>query len=269
MIQKTKVLTLLVFGLLFLNLSAQEDEFSNDALAKLPDADRKVRFGLHFTPNISWMKANTTGYKSEGSKLGFSYGLSVEYFMTKNYLFSTGINLLKAGGNLSYKTVANVSDVQSLVVNNPVNIEKEYTLKYIEVPLVLKLRTNEIGYLTYFGQFGFNAAFNYKSSSNYEYPSNPILKNQKFQSDNVSDEINWINLSLVVGAGVEYNISGNTSVSLGLTFNNGFVNQLDTKVHELDANGNALIDADGNAVLSGKDASANLNYVALNIALYF
>ena len=67
MMQKAKVITLLLFGLLFYNLSAQEDEFRNDQAAKLPDANRKVRFGLQFTPNISWLKANTSGYKNEGS----------------------------------------------------------------------------------------------------------------------------------------------------------------------------------------------------------
>ena len=33
MIQKTKVLTLILFGLLFVNLSAQEDGFTNDIVA--------------------------------------------------------------------------------------------------------------------------------------------------------------------------------------------------------------------------------------------
>ena len=269
MIQKAKVLTLIVFGLFFINLSAQEDNFSNDPNAKLPDEDRKFRFGLQFSPNISWLKANTAGYESNGTKMGFSYGLSFEYFISKNYLFSTGINLLKVGGKLSYNTVADVSDVATLVINQPVDIEKDYTLKYIEVPLMLKLKTNEIGYLTYFGQFGFNVGFNYKSRSNFKYPSDFILKSQKFSSDDISDEINWINLSLVIGLGVEYNISGNTALMLGITYNNGFINQLDTKVNVLDANGNALIDSNGNPVYSEKDASANLNYIALNIGIFF
>jgi len=271
MMQKTKVLTLVVFGLLFLNLSAQNDEFSNDEVAKLADADRKVRFGLQFSPNISWLKASTAGYNNEGSKIGFSYGLSIEYFMTKNYLFSTGINLLKAGGKLSYKTAVNTSDVASFVYYNPIDVEEDYTIKYIEIPLSLKLRTNEIGYLTYFGQFGFNLGFNYKSSAEYDYTigSNTLNAFIPTSSNDISKEINWINLSLVVGAGVEYNISGNTSVAVGLTFNNGFINQLDSEVHELNASGNALIDSDGKPVLSSKNASANLNYVTLNIAVYF
>lgn len=268
MIQKTKVLTLIVFGLLFLNLSAQEDNFSNDPTAKLPDDNRKFRLGLQFSPNISWLKANTAGYKSNGTKFGFSYGLSFEYFMSKNYLFSTGLSMLNSGGKVSYKSTA-----IDLSMVYPADVEVDYNLKYVEIPTILKLRTNEIGYLSYVGQFGFKTGFNYKSSATHMYtfqnPRRDFQSNVEVKSNDSSRDINWIHMSLVIGAGIEYNISGNTSLILGITYNNGFINQLDTKVNVLDANGNALIDSNGNPVYSEKNASANLNYIALNIGIYF
>lgn len=238
MIQRTKVITLILFGLLFTNLSAQEGSFNDDKVANLADDDRTYRFGLQFSPNISWIKTNSTGYLNDGSKVGFSYGLSFEYFMTKNYLFSTGIGIVKGGGSLIYEN-------KNLVSND---IQEDFKLKYIEVPLLIKMRTNEIGYLTYFGQFGLMAEFNLGSSSTADYQIN---------SDNFgfvitpapeppsSTGIGFMNLALSIGGGVEYSISGNTSLMLGVTFNNGFVDQLDG------------------------DASANLNYVALNIGIYF
>ena len=158
MIQKTKVLTLIVFGLLFINLSAQEDNFNNDPNAKLPDEDRKFRFGLQFSPNLSWLKANTTGYDGDGAKFGFSYGLSFEYFMSKNYLFSTGFSILNSKGGLNYKGIVSVNGV-----NYQAEAEESFNLKYVEIPLLLKLRTNEIGYLTYFGQIGFKTGFNFSA----------------------------------------------------------------------------------------------------------
>ena len=254
MFPKAKILTLILFGLLFLNLSAQKDTFSDDPIAKLPDENRKLRIGLQFSPNVSWFKANTTGYENQGSTIGYAYGLSFEYFMTKNYLFSTGINILSTAGNISYTGV---------FLHNSTVVDQKYKLKYIEVPTVLKLRTNEIGYLTYFGQFGVNAAFNFKAKTDYDYMGS--INN----SDYVNAEINWINLSLVIGGGIEYNISGNTSLILGISYNNGFINQLDSKVNLLDNNGDALIDDLGNPVLSDKNANANLNYIALNIGIYF
>lgn len=233
MIQKTKVLTLIVFGLLFLNLSAQDDNFSEDKVAKLPDDDRKYRFGLQFSPDISWIKPDKTGYKNDGTKIGFSYGLSFEYFMTKNYLFSTGLTILNTGGAIKY-----TDDKIPLI-----EVTEDFKIKYVELPVLLKLRTNEIGYLTYYGQFGFIAGIRFNSKSDLEYNSTtPTVLVTPVA--NFTD-INAMNLSLAIGGGVEYNISGNTTIMLGLTFSNGFVDQLKG------------------------DATANLNYVALNIGIYF
>jgi opacity protein-like surface antigen len=269
MIHQTKVLTLILFGLLFVNLSAQEDSFTNDPVAKLPDEDRKFRFGLQFSPNISWLKANTAGYESDGSEFGFSYGLSFEFFMSKNYLVSTGVQILNTGGKLNYAALPNTS------ISEPVT--EDFSLKYIEIPINLKLRTNEIGYLTYFGQIGINSAINFRGKSSFSFASETANGftvaqtsgggiNEGVESDAA---INWINLSLVIGAGVEYNISGNTSLMLGLTFNNGFINQLDSKTRLLGSDGNVVVDGNGNPIFTEKKANANLNYFALNIGIYF
>ncbi|PJA06236.1 MAG: hypothetical protein COX70_09910 [Flavobacteriales bacterium CG_4_10_14_0_2_um_filter_32_8] len=264
MLQKTKVLTLILFGLLFLNLSAQEDNFSNDPEAKLPDSERKYRFGLQFSPNIAWFKSNTTGYKNERMNIGFSYGLSFEYFMTQNYMISTGIIMLNSGGELSYK---------GTIYSYQADIISSYDLSYVEIPLVLKLRTNEIGYLTYFGQFGLKTGLFYGSKVEHSYTYNdlqsPIPLSYSKKINNVSGDINFINVYLVLGGGIEYNISGNTILMLGLTFNNGFVNQLDKKIPVFDTNGNVVLDQYENTLYSDKKASANLNYVALNFGIYF
>ena len=268
MIQKTKVLTLIVFGLIFFNLSAQDDVFANDKEAKLPDENRKVRFGLHFSPNISWLKATSDGYDGNGNKLGFSYGLSVEYFLNKNTLISSGIDLLYAGGDVKYKGVT-----VELPQNYPADVEQAYNIRYIELPITLKLRTNEIGYFTYFGKFGVKTGFNYRANSNadftYKDVSTPKTLTHSASSNNAKPDINFMNMCLVVGIGAEYSISGNTSLMLGLTFNNGFINQFDKKENLLDASGNAVVDNDGDPVYTDKGASANLNYVALNIGIYF
>ncbi|MCB0401586.1 MAG: PorT family protein [Flavobacteriales bacterium] len=267
MIQKTKVLTFILFGFIFLNLSAQ-DNFDNDPVAKLPDDDRSFRFGLHFSPNLSWFKTNTSGYSSDGSTMGFSFGLSFEYFLSKNYLVSTGFNLLNAKGALKYKDV-----YKKGAISYSADVVSDYKPQYLQIPLQLKLRTNEIGYFTYYGTFGFNMDFSFKSKAEYAYTFQdialPYTSQETISSNDASADLNWINLALVIGAGVEYNISGNTSAFFGVTFNNGFINQMDTKVVELDASGDPLIDSSGDPVFSEKDVNANLNYLALNIGIYF
>lgn len=267
MLSKTKILTLIVFGLLFSNLSAQ-DGFENDPVAKLPDDDRTFRIGLQFSSNLSWFKSNTDGYSSEGSKMGFAYGLSFEYFLNNNYLISSGVSIQNAVGKLAYRDV--YSDGSRTYSSE---VTSTYKPKYIEIPLLLKLRTNEIGYFTYYGLFGVKTGFNFKSSAEsvHTYRLTNWLFDSKstVSSSDASEHLNWINMALTIGGGIEYNISGNTSLILGVTFNNGFINQLDTKVAVLDNNGNTMIGGDGTAVYSEKDASANLNYLALNLGIFF
>ncbi|MBW6483167.1 MAG: PorT family protein [Vicingaceae bacterium] len=213
-----KLITLILFSVIFLNLSAQEDD------------DRSFRFGLHFSPNISWLNASSDGYEKNGPRIGFAYGLSAEFFLAKNYLFSTGFSLTSLGGNLSYSGVYNEPNT---FIFSPTRVNQSYNLKYVEIPLSLKLRTNEIGYMTYYGNFGFKTGVNYSAKGDFDYKSKNVSRND----ESIKSDISFFNMWLIVGIGAEYSISGNTAIMFGLTFNNGFINTLDNKVHQLDAMG--------------------------------
>lgn len=258
--QKTKLLTLIVFGLLFINLSAQEDSFSNDPVVEY-DEDRKFRLGLHFSPSLSWLNVNSSGYSKEGSKIGFSYGLSTEFYMAKNYLFSTGISFSSLGGKIKYEGVYDFNGLLS-----PSEIKEDIKIKYVDIPLTLKLKTNQIGYISYYGNFGVNMGFRYQAKSNFTYID---FDNIEKSDVNTSSNVKFMNINLVIGGGIEYNLSGNTNFMIGVTYNNGFVNVLDDKTHVLDANGNATINNEGKAVKSDKSASANINAFTINLGVYF
>lgn len=261
MMQKTKVLTLILVGLLFSNLSAQEDSFENDPVVPQGE-ERSFRLGLQMSPHISWLSPNSSEYKNSGSKLGVAYGLSTEFFLTKNYLFSTGFMISALGGKVAYEGI--YED------NNGVNVasavEQSYAIKYIEIPLTLKLRTNQIGYMTYYGNFGLKTGVKFQSTSDFTYAD--INNKPKVEGVNTSSDIFFVNAYLVVGAGVEYNISGNTNLMLGITYNNGFINQLDNKLNLMEG-GKAALDGNGEPLFSENNASANLKYVSLNIGLFF
>lgn len=259
----SKLLTLILFSFIFINLSAQEDNFKDDPVINSSDENRKFRLGLQFIPTISWMSTNTSGYENEGTKLNISYGLSTEFFLTKNYLLSTGLFFSSLGGEISYEGVYK----DDLGVYFPSNIKQSFNIKYLEVPLTLKLRTNQIGYMTYYGNFGLRTAFKLSAESDFNYLD--IAGSKKNEDEDVGSDVFFMNSWLVIGAGVEYNFSGQTNVSFGITYNNGFINVLDVKQHELDVSGNASLDINGNPVYKDKNASANINYFAFEIGIYF
>jgi len=258
--QLSKLLTLILFSFIFSNLSAQEDKFKNDPVATKED-DRTFRLGLQFSPNLSWLSPSTSGFEGEGTRFNFNYGLSTEFFLTKNYLFSTGLFVSSLGGEVSYEGLYKDGSGNYF----PSKVKQSYNIQYLEIPVVLKLRTNQLGYMTYYGAFGLRTAFKLNSNSDYEYAAGY----PKLENENTGSDVFFMNMWLVIGGGIEYNLSGNTNISVGVTYNNGFINVLNSKPNELDANGNASLDTDGKPVYKDKDASANINYFALEIGLYF
>ena len=148
-----------IFVMLFsvITLMAQEGE-------KQP----KFRFGLKVSPSVAWLgpdktKFNDLSVESGGAKIKFGYGLITEFVLAKNYSFLTGVEVNYAGGSINYKDANSVS----YKLNNDTTIflkSREYKQQYITIPIALKLNTNEIGYMTYFGQIGVDASFKIKGA---------------------------------------------------------------------------------------------------------
>jgi len=170
-------------------------------------------FGLKAAPQISWMKPDTDGYTGNGSKIGFAWGFIAEFNFTENHSIGTGFNMLFNGGKLSFPTVVN---------NVSGTMNREYFLKYIEVPLSLKMRTNDINGTKYFGRIGLGTGFNIGSKKEDEFTSaaGDVTKSPK----NNYDEVSLIREALIVGLGAEHEIAQGPKLGVELTFNNGFTN---------------------------------------------
>ncbi len=161
------------------------------------DNDSKFNFGLKLSPTMAWFKPSGTGLESDGGKIGFAYGLIADINFAKNYSFETGIDVTYRGGKTKYV----YTDASGTYV-----AKSNITLQYIELPLTLKLKTNEIGYLTYFGRIGFAPGVNIRASK-----------------DISKSNVNPINLSMIIGLGTQYSLGGKTAALVGITYNNGFL----------------------------------------------
>jgi hypothetical protein len=198
----------------------------------------KYKIGFKVSPNIGWIKPDTKYIANEGNTLRFSFGLIADIHFTDNYAIGMGLNVIQTGGKLSYYRLTNEEGFEQISL-----LERNYTLQYAEVPLTLKLRTNEIGYITYWGQFGLGLGVNirakgddtikYKHSrteENLEAPLYPwgdsALDTRAIEEEDIKNDISLFRASLIMGAGIEYNISGSTSILAGITFNNGFTDVL-------------------------------------------
>ncbi|MCB0763629.1 MAG: porin family protein [Flavobacteriales bacterium] len=195
--------------------------FSGIASAQTEDG---VRLGIKLAPNMAWVRADTKGLESDGNIIGYSFGLMTEFPFgaNGNYRFATGINLNNIGGKVSQSyDVVDTSGLTSKILYN-----SEVRLRYIELPVTVKLMTNEIGYMRYYGQLGLDLAANIRAKSNAETitTTNGVVRTATEEDIDVKESTNVFKAGLVIGGGLEYNFSGGTSALLGVTYHSAFTN---------------------------------------------
>jgi hypothetical protein len=176
------------------------------------------RLGLTAHPTFGWIKAENG--KGNGLGLGFSYGLIGDFNFAENYSFSTGLTVTTINGKSTEANTPPFHDPSSAAT--AYNIR--YKLQYIEIPLTVKLKTTKIGYVRWYGQFGLSNDFNIGARWNVDQVGGARVADDA----NAKDYINFYRAGLILGGGGEFDVAPHTSLTVGLTFNNGFTNISDT-----------------------------------------
>lgn len=226
--------------------------------------EQRVRFGFTASPIFSWLQPDGQYLENEGTRLGLQYGIIADFTIDENnkYAFSSGIMVDNIGGSVRDN---HFHDGDTLITEFG-DVKTTYKLQYLNIPLTLKLKTNEIGYLTYFGQFGLDLGFNIKARRDVEGNFGRASINEE-NIDIISDIVP-VRAALRVQAGGEYNISGSTSLMVGLAWNNGLTNVLDFNQLEEDIDGRPVF-TDNGVLTQGPKLKAVSNYFSLNLALFF
>lgn len=197
---------------------------------------KNFRFGLKIAPSVNWYKPeNTKKQESDGALMRFSGGLITEFRLTDVISFATGLEITMDGGKINYIDSAyylfgddEIIRHENKPYNNTISGDtamyrlgnRKFSATYVTLPLSLKMKTKEIGMLTYFGQFGFNPSIRWKAKAKDEVYFGTLQSTQ--ENLTITKDMNILNMALNFGAGAEYNISGSTSLVFGLNFNLGF-----------------------------------------------
>lgn len=197
---------------------------------------KNFRFGLKAIPMITWYKPDDAAkFENGGARLKFGYGLSTEFRLSKVAVVATGLQIDYDGGKINFKDTAyyflnrdseliEKADTGGVIGESLYRLKKRsYNTTYVTIPITLKLKTNEIGYMTYYGQFGVNASVRARSRVDDDVlGSNNAPANQSKLLN--STDMQLLKLALNVGLGAEYNMSGSTSLVFGINYINGFTN---------------------------------------------
>jgi hypothetical protein len=145
---------------------------------------------------------------------------------TENYILATGITITVSGGNLVYTDSLSLQYPDSILRDT----EAKFKLQYLNLPVVFKMRTNQIGKFKYYGALGLIMAFRIKARVDAETGGVKIFENENIVKNKDQTggtfKSNVFDMSLHVEGGIEFPFSEKTALVAGLFYRNGFVNVL-------------------------------------------
>jgi hypothetical protein len=176
----------------------------------------KVKIALRVAPGLSLntvqdkSPTDSIGFSKNGAGFAFSGGLGFDFMLSDNYSISTGVwyTTRRAG----FKQKNELSTGTSLYTTS-------IALQYVQVPLALKLYTNEIATnMKLYFQVG--GTMDIKIDEKLKKSNNPDLLGT-YQNNFLP-----INFGLLAGAGAEYQTGGNIILFAGIFYNRGLINQI-------------------------------------------
>ena len=199
--------SLLFVGLLMamsLTVSAQNNGFA---------------FGFKLGPDFDWTGSTTGAATNQGMKTGFGVGVVAEYYFADNYAIVTGVNVNMNRGHYSFLNGRMTTD--SVPVLETYSVDRKYKATVYEIPLMLKMMTNELGNLPLRAYAQVGAGIGY-------------AQRVKVQDDQATDwvatnkEYSNLRASLKIGAGAQYALDESTRLFAGVYFSHDFINNINS-----------------------------------------
>ncbi|MBM3435142.1 MAG: PorT family protein [Bacteroidetes bacterium] len=172
---------------------------------------KPFRFGFKVAPVLSWISPDAENYEYDGVAAGFSWGFMADITLADNYFIKTGFSYDYLNGKLKFPFQKSSDTLGTM--------NRKYKLRYLEVPLTIKLRTHKFGKTVYFGEVGLGTAFKMKAKSNDAFLQENHSESVHWESD-ISSETAFIKESLIAGIGLEYYLDESTSLLFELAFSN-------------------------------------------------
>ncbi len=183
------------------------------AILSLNAQSTRVKFNAEFDPQSVWFSSDEASVKPDGAIIHLHAGLNMDYYFAEKYAFVLGVGINNLGGNLLFTDSTEFSSKGETLLVEP-NQSVKLNLQYIDIPIGLKLKTDEMGYATYFLQLGFNPMINLNAKASSEEAS--------FDKVDIKESIKTYYLGYHVGLGIEYNLGGSTSLIGGIRWTSGF-----------------------------------------------
>ncbi|MGV8091682.1 MAG: porin family protein [Mangrovibacterium sp.] len=175
-------------------------------------AQEKLELSFYTAPSVNWMSSGKNEISGGNIKAGYDFGMVADVFFDdrQRYAVTTGFLLTNTGGELDYHNTSSFNFAGETI--NP-GSSIRYRLKYLEVPLAVKLKTSQFRRWTYWGQFGLSGFINVGAKGD---TNDGVL-----DKSDIQDEIRSLNMAMNLGIGVDFDLGSDNALVVGIIFKDG------------------------------------------------
>ncbi len=211
----------------------------------------QLKIGLRAAPQLTWSSPDNKNTSTNGTRVNFGYGLTIDKYFSENYAIGTEFTLLYFGTNLSLDQNKFTSVThKGVMIPATEDLSYNYRMQYIQIPLLLKMRTKEIGYLRYYAEFGAAAAFLTRAKADVEMGAFSVTEvniNEPDEEDQFSidptgyqDGVSSFRGSVIIGGGLMYNSFSESYLTVGIRYDRSFTSFTEDDRWKTGLNGLAL-----------------------------
>ena len=196
---------------------------------------KNFRFGVTALPSIMWYKPDDLKkFENRGAAFRFGVLINAEYSFSGNFAMGFGIGLGSCGGKINFLDSAHyfVNDDKIVLNPNPNDTVSQHFLlntrtykgSYYTIPISLKMRTGEIGYMRYFIEPRFNIGIRKKVRADDDVVIWGSTNGLKQENLDITKDMATLKTSITISGGGEYYLSGSTAFVFAIGYDYGLSN---------------------------------------------
>jgi hypothetical protein len=214
--KRIAILIIAILSVISLNSYGQNDE----ALTEF----KFFRAGMYGTTGVTWMKSDMKDWTNEGIRFGYGYGFMAEFALAPNIVIASGFDVMYGSGKLKYADTLVSYDGSTLKQSD---INSLYKIQYLQIPITIKMRTNEINYFRYYMRLGSSLGFRIGTKYTEEIKAqDESFIFRPYDNETATNRVPLFRATFDVGGGIEYSLGGTTALLCEIYFNNGLTNSL-------------------------------------------
>ncbi len=190
-------------------------------VSQLNAQEKAFQFGFKLGPSIGWIKPSSDGYERDGARASFNWGFMGDINIMENYAVHTGFNVIYLNGAYTYPDKKKLEGAQDFTIGTT---NRVLHLKYIEIPALMRMKTDELGEFTFYGEAGFGLGFNTGAKADDTFIADNTSATEK--GINVNKQVKFSRFAMILGAGAYYSLGGSSKLMAGIRFNNNLFDVL-------------------------------------------